>query len=454
MVVAGRRLLRLPPVVVQMMSPEFDLPALSANTADKPCSRDIIVFDAMLRAKPFPKDCPYEPQDAFRVLRPPELLRHTRAEQLALERHYAAALPDDAEPLLEIVGDGESRAARSRRVHAQAHVTVGSYHEARRRRRGGIAAARHALFTPGAQLPFDADSFGAAACHGCLPHVERPLALLGEIFRVLRPGGVACISWASDAALARLDAAREARQTAAAWSEAYDEAERLYVAASISRYSSPWARLRVEELPLEGAAGGIGGGLFVLSAYKPSSRELQRQRARRDVESQRSAYRGSSNWASSGGDEGTRAGQAPASREEDVPAPLVAEDAPAPLVGAISLQKAARAAREEAKNHLTGSDAGSVPARRAEEGVTELTGPEAVRAKILATMRRGIAKASSRSDLKVGEQKLLEHMKMYVVESKMAELDLTDEELQVWEKLKAEHTAAQRAAGEGSGGES
>ena len=67
-------------------------------------------------------------------------------------------------------------------------------------------------------------------------------------------------------------------------------------------------------------------------------------------------------------------------------------------------------------------------------------------------MRRGIAKASSRSDLEVGEQKLLQHMKMYVVESKMAELDLTDEELQVWEELKAEYTAAHRAAGEGSGG--
>ena len=49
-----------------------------------------------------------------------------------------------------------------------------------------------------------------------------------------------------------------------------------------------------------------------------------------------------------------------------------------------------------------------------------------VRAKILETMKRGISESRTRTDLATGDKKMLEHMKMYVMETKLAEMDLSE----------------------------
>lgn len=65
-----------------------------------------------------------------------------------------------------------------------------------------------------------------------------------------------------------------------------------------------------------------------------------------------------------------------------------------------------------------------------------------VQAKILETMKRGINEARTRTDLAPGDKKMLEHMKMYVMETKMAEMNLSEEERLIWEELKAEYVAS------------
>ena len=71
-----------------------------------------------------------------------------------------------------------------------------------------------------------------------------------------------------------------------------------------------------------------------------------------------------------------------------------------------------------------------------------------VRAKILDTIKRGIADNRGRTDLQEGERKMLEHMQLYVMETKVAEADLSAEEAAIWESMKEQYlkTAEQRRA--------
>ena len=347
----------------------------------------------------------------------PALIPLTQVENLAIKRFYATVLEDTIN-LLEVVGDAQSRAPR-RRGLAQVHITPASYAAALKRSKQN----RHAYLAPNTDehLPFDANSFDAVLCHGCLPYIERPLLLFNEMFRLLRPGGVARVSWVSTNALIELGETRdELRNTALAWRDAMDEAERLYIAASISRYSASWEKVQVDELPLDG---NHQGGLFVMTAHKPSVRQLQKIRVQKDIHSQRFANR-PSNGAES-------------NYSSNVAASIGHE---------LSLQAAAQAAREQAQLS-TGAE---VPAKESshnklESGLSNLT-TNNVRAKILETMKRGITKARDRSDLGEGEQKLLDHMKMYVMESKFAELDLTEEERAIWEELKSEYVSTRESS--------
>lgn len=78
---------------------------------------------------------------------------------------------------------------------------------------------------------------------------------------------------------------------------------------------------------------------------------------------------------------------------------------------------------------------------------------ERVRASILETMKRGINQARNRTDLAPGEKAMLEHMKMYVMETKLAEGNLSSDELQIWNDIKAEYESTSRSAALRSGGD-
>jgi hypothetical protein len=68
-------------------------------------------------------------------------------------------------------------------------------------------------------------------------------------------------------------------------------------------------------------------------------------------------------------------------------------------------------------------------------------------------MKRGINQARNRTDLAPGEKAMLEHMKMYVMETKLAEGNLSSDELQIWNDIKAEYESTSRRAAMRSGGD-
>ena len=62
-----------------------------------------------------------------------------------------------------------------------------------------------------------------------------------------------------------------------------------------------------------------------------------------------------------------------------------------------------------------------------------------MRRKILETIKRGIAANSDRTDLEEGERRMLEHMQLYVMETSVAESQLSDDEAEAWEQMKASY---------------
>ena len=120
------------------------------------------------------------------------------------------------------------------------------------------------------------------------------------------------------------------------------------------------------------------------------------------------------------------------------------------------LQEAARAARRAAGGGGAKSDSRVGKAENAQltfraaqrpqpgEASTRTTsaGTDAsalVRRKILETIKRGIAANSDRTDLEEGERRMLEHMQLYVMETSVAESQLSDDEAEAWEQMKASY---------------
>ena len=60
-------------------------------------------------------------------------------------------------------------------------------------------------------------------------------------------------------------------------------------------------------------------------------------------------------------------------------------------------------------------------------------------------MRRGIAENRGREgDLEEGDRRMLEHMQLYVMETSVAESELSDDEQTMWEAMKRDYLARQR----------
>lgn len=64
-----------------------------------------------------------------------------------------------------------------------------------------------------------------------------------------------------------------------------------------------------------------------------------------------------------------------------------------------------------------------------------------VRARILETIKRGVANNQHRAaEMGAGERRLLEHMRLYVMETKLAEAELGETEKAIWEDMKRDYT--------------
>ena len=136
------------------------------------------------------------------------------------------------------------------------------------------------------------------------------------------------------------------------------------------------------------------------------------------------------------------------SRRDDAapPAPAPPPTARAPGADAArtdragSLRSLDSVAREEKSRRESATTRdGRVPRGGRGEELAGGGSADLVRAKILETMKKGIADSRSRNDLADGERRLLEHMKLYVMETKVAESHLSEEEALIWEDMKAEY---------------
>lgn len=123
-------------------------------------SRDLIIFDTMLRAKPYPAESPFDERtdDSFAQRQTPWLLpQPSPAEAQVLSRIYTNRLAsNDATRVLEVVGDGNSRVPIRQRFKrlAQLHTCGGSYAPFK-----DASKDEHALFCEDERLPFSDHSF-------------------------------------------------------------------------------------------------------------------------------------------------------------------------------------------------------------------------------------------------------------------------------------------------------
>jgi len=240
---------------------------------DRP-SRDLTIFDTMLRAKPYPPESPFDEatEDIFSQRQPPGLLpQPSAAETEVLRRIYAQRV--SGQSVLEVVGDANSRVPgrpRPKRL-AQVHTCVGSYAPF-----SDAGTDQHALFDKDKRLPFTDHSFTTVLMHGSLPYVTHPVTLFLELFRVLQPTGTLVVSWSGKTA-PRPGNDFDARHATRAWLQAVDAADALYMCGSFFHYSGNWASLKFDEVSVDHGA----SSLFVLTATKLTSSAILRRRAQR-----------------------------------------------------------------------------------------------------------------------------------------------------------------------------
>ena len=112
----------------------------------------------------------------------------------APERHrrLAAAIPEPDPPRLADLGSGDGRTllAVRERLGPQAELLAVERHEPELvAELAGDPHLRTVVADLNKPLPFDDASLGAAVCHNTLEALTSPYAFLGEVARVLVPGG-------------------------------------------------------------------------------------------------------------------------------------------------------------------------------------------------------------------------------------------------------------------------
>lgn len=112
------------------------------------------------------------------------------------------------------------------------------------------------------QLPFADGAFDAVICTVSVQYLTQPVAVFGEVYRVLQPGGVFIVSFSN----------RCFQQKAVAiWLSTDDEAHLELV----SRYfldSAPWSDVQLARHPSVVENGLLTDPLYAVWAYKPATK--------------------------------------------------------------------------------------------------------------------------------------------------------------------------------------
>mmetsp|Transcript_31688 Transcript_31688/g.78967 ORF Transcript_31688/g.78967 Transcript_31688/m.78967 type:complete len:479 (-) Transcript_31688:206-1642(-) len=410
-------------------------------------SRELLTFERMVKVKPYPARCPYEGVEDFTTvdslgLVPPP----TSAEAAALQKLYARHFPRKPDAVLEVVCDGKSflpRRPASRRS-AQLHLSdaslqlgMGSNPHLEHRTLPSLTSTASDSSSSEQTLCYQtgyADStFECIFSHASPAYADAPLQLFEELFRTLKPAGTLTLSFYAPIAT-EIKLGEELRNkpqsdvetphcigrfASRAWLQAQDGADLLYMVGSFYYYTGEWKAIQAEELCREGDR-----ALYAVTATKLSNRATMVRRAQNDLFRTRLAS-GSLPPGSLPSAPSRKAATQGQAVRETAQSSRSTDDGR--RTRARSLVDEMRAERSAAQKK-SGDDAAAVR----EKG-------DMIRAKILDTIKKGIYDARERTDLADGERKMLEHMKLYVMETKVAETELTPDERLIWEDMKSEY---------------
>ena len=426
---------------------------------DGEASKELITFDRMLKVKPYPPACPYDGIELFHSAEPLRLQPPpSRPIDAALRRLYRQKLGRGADVVLEHVCDGGSRLPSSARAEgtAQLHHCEASLATALRSNPRLEHATMPSLFlpsngvdAPSYTLPFGDSRFDAVVSHHCVPYTVAPLPLFAELHRVLKPSGRMLVTFEApppldSAARWAQHATCDPTSASLAWLQAADGADLLYMVGSFFFYSGGWSSIEVSEvLPHSPAS---PAPLYAVTATKLTNRAITVLRAQNDKGRVRRPppKGGPVPEPIPPGDAtvGDLAAAAAANLPLKVDPPVVP-----PRKG--TLQEAAQQRRKADAGRARSSSSSNEQQRQPRPVAGQKVGSSArvprgdgtdrsaeVRAKILDTIKRGIADNRGRTDLQEGERKMLEHMQLYVMETKVAETQLSAEERLLWDEMK------------------
>lgn len=471
-------------------------------------SRELLTFERMLKVKPYPARCPYDGIELFGAAEPLRLQPPPpRTVGLAIKRFYRQVLGWRPRRVLEHTCDGMSRlpGLGSQRGSVQLHASDGSYavanEAASHMQHLRLSAAQRVTAAAGLQyeIPHAEGSFDAVVSHNCVPYAVAPLPLFTELHRLVRPGGTLAVTFAATPSSVEQwsqYANCDPRSASLAWLQAADGADLLYMVCSFFFYSAEWASLEVSELLP--ASPSSPAPVYAIVATKLTNRQLFVRKSRRTIAQERlerererereSDTDGEAEWLG-GGEQSTLAAVSPSRAagtgtksprpRTDGRAGTLADsfrrageastsstsasgvresnagvggstrgDRDAARTPGTAPQRSSRLAQPTVPLMPSGTGGDGVRGVRESDGLSEGEADERgarVRSRILETIKRGIQENRERTDLADGERRMLEHMRLYVVETKMAETQLSAQELAIWEDMKQEYLERTRA---------
>lgn len=439
-------------------------------------SRELLTFERLLRVKPFPSSCPYGPE-LFAAAAPLALQPSvSRAVSATLRRRYRELIGRRPHAVLEQICDAQTRLPKwaqhdgNWQLHASedSYVAVTAADPERGLQQTPPPILRMPSWregrevSPSYSLPFADGSFDTLVSHGCVPYAVAPLPLFEEFRRILKPGGTLCLTFegpppSDDLRYSYLSAC-DPRSASLAWLQAADGADLLYMVSSFFFYSGGWAELEVTELLPHSPAS--PAPLYQVVAKKLSNREFMVLKATNDpARRDRGPTKAAVDDASDDGAKQLPALQKMRSVDQPMPQRPQGKGNGAPgktspleprapqSTAASRLQDVARASQKTQRSPKASRPKSRPPAaaEQAPKGAVQEDASALVRRRILETIRKGIEANKERSDLEPGEQQMMDHMKMYVMETKLAESQLSTRETELWEEMKRDYLSSKPA---------